>query len=75
MNVAYAVPSAELTTQELVESVLSRFRAGDTVSTRSAIDALRRAAPYCEASDDDLVELIVMTATGRTMAVIFDQRH
>jgi hypothetical protein len=54
--------------------VLSKFRAGDTVSTRAALDAIRRMDPTCVDSDDDLVELIVMAAIGKTMAVVFDHR-
>ncbi|TIO08505.1 MAG: hypothetical protein E5X89_14170 [Mesorhizobium sp.] len=74
MNVASRPPVVDLTVQELVSSALSRFRAGDTISTRAAIDAIRRAAPACGDSDDHLVELIVMTAIGRTMGVVFDHR-
>ena len=74
MNIVPSVPVIDLTAQELVSSALSKFRAGDTVSTRAALDAIRRAAPACEECDDDLVELIVMTAIGRTMGVVFDHR-
>jgi hypothetical protein len=31
--------------------------------------------PACVDSDDDLVELIVMAAIGKTMAVVFDHRQ
>ncbi|MER8440268.1 hypothetical protein NKH36_28390 [Mesorhizobium sp. M1312] len=74
MNIVSRVPVVDLTAQELVSSALSKFRAGDTISTRAAIDAIRRAAPACEDSDDHLVELVVMTAIGRTMGVVFDHR-
>ncbi|AZN96258.1 hypothetical protein EJ066_02540 [Mesorhizobium sp. M9A.F.Ca.ET.002.03.1.2] len=74
MNVASKPPVVDLTAQELVSSALSKFRAGDTISTRAAIDAIRRAAPACGDSDDHLVELVVMTAIGRTMGVVFDHR-
>jgi hypothetical protein len=74
MNVVPRVPVIDLTAQELVSSALSKFRAGDTVSTRASLDAIRRIGPACEDSDDDLVELIVMMAIGRTMGVIFDHR-
>ncbi|RWL18714.1 MAG: hypothetical protein E5X61_04090 [Mesorhizobium sp.] len=74
MNIVSRVPVVDLTAQELVSSALSRFRAGDTISTRAAIDAIRRAAPAFEDSDDQLVELVVMTAIGRTMGVVFDHR-
>jgi hypothetical protein len=74
MNVVLSVPVIDLTTQELVSSALSRFRAGDTISTKAALDAVRRAAPACKDNDDYLVELIVMTAIGRTMGVVFDHR-
>jgi hypothetical protein len=74
MDVASKVPVIDLSAQELVSSALSKFRAGDTISTRAAIDAIRRIGPACEDSDDHLVELIVMTAIGRTMGVVFDHR-
>ncbi len=74
MSVASKVPIIDLTAEELVSSALSKFRAGDTISTKAAIDVIRRAAPACEDSDDHLVELIVMTAIGKTMGVMFDHR-
>ena len=75
MNAVSSVPVIDLTAQNLVSSVLSKFRAGDTVSTRAALDAIRRMDPGCVDSDDDLVELIVMAAIGKTMAVVFDHRQ
>ncbi|UVK40545.1 hypothetical protein LHFGNBLO_002019 [Mesorhizobium sp. AR10] len=74
MNVVPRVAVVDLTAQGLVTSALSKFRAGDTISTRAALDAVRRIGPACTDSDDDLVELIVMTAIGRTMGVVFDHR-
>jgi hypothetical protein len=74
MNVAVEVPVIDLTVQELVSSALSRFRAGDTISTRAMLDAIRRIDPNRSDSDDDLVELIVMAAIGKTMGVVFDHR-
>ena len=74
MNVVPKVPVADPTAEELVSSTLSRFRAGDTVSTRAALDAIRRIRPACEDSDDHLVALIVMAAIGKTMGVVFDHR-
>ncbi len=74
MNVAAELPVVDPTVQDLVTSALSKFRAGDTVSTRAMLDAVRRSDPACEDSDDHLVELIVMTAVGKTMGVVFDHR-
>ena len=74
MNVAAEVPVIDLTAQDLVSSALSKFRAGDTVSTRAMLDAIRQADPACEDSDDHLIELIVMAAVGKTMGVVFDHR-
>lgn len=74
MNAVLSVSVIDLTAQELVSSTLSRFRAGDTISTRAALDAIRRMSPACQDSDDDLVELVVMTAIGKTMGVVFDHR-
>nr|WP_254023458.1 hypothetical protein [Mesorhizobium ventifaucium] len=74
MNVVSRAPVVDLPTHELVSSALSKFRAGDTISTRAAIDTIRRAGPACADSDDQLVELIVMTAIGRTMGIVFDHR-
>ncbi|RWK53874.1 MAG: hypothetical protein E5X43_08290 [Mesorhizobium sp.] len=74
MNVVSRAPVVDLPAHELVSSALSKFRAGDTISTRAAIDAIRRAGPACADSDDRLVELIVMTAISRTMGIVFDHR-
>jgi len=74
MNVAAEVPVLDPTVQDLVSSALSKFCAGDTVSTRAMLGAIRESDPACTDSDDHLVELIVMTAVGRTMGVVFDHR-
>ncbi|UCI09048.1 hypothetical protein [Mesorhizobium sp. B1-1-8] len=74
MNVVAEVPVIDLTAQDLVSSAISKFRAGDTVSTRAMLDLIRRSDPACEDSDDHLVELIVMAAIGKTMGVVFDHR-
>ncbi|OHV86775.1 hypothetical protein [Mesorhizobium sp. ORS 3428] len=74
MNVAAEGPIIEPTAQDLVTFALSKFRAGDTVSTRAMLDAIHRSSPACEDSDDHLVELIVMAAVGKTMGVVFDHR-
>ncbi|MDX8539468.1 hypothetical protein EN858_09200 [Mesorhizobium sp. M4B.F.Ca.ET.215.01.1.1] len=74
MTIVPKVAAIDPTAEELVSSALSRFRAGDTVSTRAAIDAIRRIGPACDDSDDHLVELIVMAAIGKTMGVVFDHR-
>ena len=74
MNVASELPDVDPTVQDVVSSALSKFRAGDTISTRAMIDAIRHSDPACEDSDDHLVELIVMAAVGKTMGVVFDHR-
>ncbi|TPI47827.1 hypothetical protein FJ417_31190 [Mesorhizobium sp. B3-1-7] len=74
MNVAAEVPVMDPTVQDLVSSALSKFRAGDTVSTRAMLDVIRRSDPACQDSDDHLIELIVMAAVGKTMGVVFDHR-
>jgi hypothetical protein len=74
MNVVAEVPVIDPTAQDLVSSALSKFRAGDTVSTRAMLDAIRSSDPACKDSDDHLVELIVMAAIGKTMGVVFDHR-
>ncbi len=74
MNVAAELRVTDTTVQDLVSSALSKFRAGDTISTRAMLDAIRRCGSACEESDDHLVELIVMTAVGKTMGVVFDHR-
>jgi len=74
MNVVAEVPVIDPTAQDLVSSALSKFRAGDTVSTRAMLDAIRRSDPACDDSDDHLIELIVMAAIGKTMGVVFDHR-
>lgn len=45
MNVAAEVPVIDLTVQDIVSSALSKFRAGDTVSTRAMLDAIRQSDP------------------------------
>lgn len=74
MNVAAEVPVMDATVQDLVSSALSKFRAGETVSTRAILDVIRQSDPACGDSDDRLIELIVMAAVGRTMGVVFDHR-
>ncbi|MDX8518243.1 hypothetical protein [Mesorhizobium dulcispinae] len=74
MNVASEVLVMDPTVQDLVSFALSKFRAGDTISTRAMLDAIRQSDPACEDSDDHLVELIVMAAVGKTMGVVFDHR-
>ncbi len=74
MNAVSSAPVIDLTAQQLVSSTLSKFRTGDTVSTRAALAAIRRMDPARTDSDDDLVKLIVMAAIGRTMGVVFDHR-
>ncbi|CDX25868.1 conserved hypothetical protein [Mesorhizobium sp. ORS 3324] len=74
MNVAAEMPGMEPTAEDLVSSALSKFRAGDTVSTRAMLDAIHRSSPSCEDTDDHLVELIVMAAVGKTMGIVFDHR-
>ncbi|AZO11519.1 MULTISPECIES: hypothetical protein [unclassified Mesorhizobium] len=74
MNVAAEVVVVVTAAQDLVSCALSKYRAGDTISTRAMLDAVRRSDPACEDSDDHLIELIVMTAVGKTMAVVFDHR-
>ncbi|RWD50120.1 MAG: hypothetical protein EOS36_30680 [Mesorhizobium sp.] len=74
MNVASEVPVMDPTVQDLVSFALSKFRAGDTISTRAMLDVIRQSGPACEDSDDHLVELIVMAAVGKTMGIVFDHR-
>ena len=74
MNVAAEVPVMDPTAQDLVSFALSKFRAGDTISTRAMLDVIRQSDPACEDSDDHLVELIVMAAVGKTMGIVFDHR-
>ncbi|RUU00682.1 hypothetical protein EOD23_22905 [Mesorhizobium sp. USDA-HM6] len=74
MNVASQMSVMDSTAQDLVSSALSKFRAGDTISTRAMLDVIRQSGPGCEDSDDHLVELIVMAAVGKTMGVVFDHR-
>ncbi|AZO73826.1 MULTISPECIES: hypothetical protein [unclassified Mesorhizobium] len=74
MNVASEVPVMDPTVQDLVSFALSKFRAGDTISTRAMLDVIRQSDPACEDSDDHLVELIVMAAVGKTMGIVFDHR-
>jgi hypothetical protein len=60
---------------DAVFTALLEYHPNDVVSTRTVLRDVRRLAPACERSDDELVALIVQLATGTTMAVSFDQRE
>jgi len=57
-----------------VSKALCGFGPHELISTRAALHNVRTIAPTCNASDDEIVDLIVRMGTGRTMAVSFDHR-
>lgn len=60
------------TPQQLVRLALLDFLPGAVVSTRQAIMQVRELNAACPASDGQLVDLIVATATGQSMTIEFD---
>lgn len=75
MNYARLTSSPESAAYDAVKVALSGFRSGELVSTRTILNTVRRLAPACLESDEELVALIVPVATGRTMAVSFDHKR
>jgi hypothetical protein len=55
-----------------VFTILSKHRPGAVVSTHYSVVEARRLAPRCEASDDELVNLIAKVAITHKMAISFD---
>lgn len=62
------------TCDEIVSVLLSGHPIGQPVSTRRLLAEFRAAAPASMETDDAIVAAIVRIATGRTMAVVFDDR-
>jgi hypothetical protein len=60
---------------DAVFTALLEYHPNDTISTRTVLREVRRLAPECVLSDEEMVALIVKLATGTTMAVSFDQRE
>jgi hypothetical protein len=60
---------------DAVFTALLEYHPNDTISIRTVLQEVRRLAPGCPFSDDEIVALIVRQAAGTTMAVSFDQRE
>jgi len=75
MNHPWPAASFDPEANEAVSKALSGLGAGDVISTHAILAKIRRLAPACRRSDDDLVALLVMEASGRTIAVSFDHRN
>lgn len=57
---------------KLVAAAISTHHAGDTISTKSTIEAMRWARPDCSESDGELTACIVQYAEQRHLVVLFD---
>ena len=55
-----------------VFTILSKHRPGAVVSTHHSVLEARRLAPRCQASDDELVNLIAKVAITHKMAISVD---
>ena len=58
---------------EAVFAALSRFHSHDVLSLKKTLHDVRAYCPTCTHSDDELIEMIVMSAMAHHMAVNFDQ--
>lgn len=72
MSVSAMPIAASIPAYETVAAIVSRSARSRAVSVRQTIAAYRAARPGSSLSDEELVELIVRAATGRTSAVHFD---
>ncbi|WP_156389083.1 hypothetical protein [Mesorhizobium sp. Root695] len=59
---------------KLVAAALSTHHAGETISTKSTIEAVRWAWPDCNENDDELTACVVQYAKERQLVVLFDAR-
>ncbi|RUW87656.1 hypothetical protein [Mesorhizobium sp. M7A.F.Ca.US.010.02.1.1] len=59
---------------KLVAAALSKHHAGESISTKSTIEAVRWARPDCGESDDQLTTYIVQYAKERHLVILFDTR-
>jgi hypothetical protein len=75
MNKAWPAACIDQEIDHVVSKALSGLGTGDIISTHATIAQIRRLAPKCSRSDDELVALLVMEATGRAIAVSFDHRN
>lgn len=75
MTASQIAPSLDADAYDAVFTALIEYHPNDTISTRTVLQEVRRLAPGCAHSDEEIVALIVHLATGTTMAVSFDQRE
>lgn len=60
------------TCDDVVSALLSGHLLGQPVSTRCLLQDFRATAPASMETNDAIIASIVRVATGRTMAVVFD---
>lgn len=75
MPASQTIASLDSDAYDAVFTALLEYHPNDTISTRTVLRDVRRLAPGCAYSDEEMVALIVRLATGTTMAVSFDQRE
>lgn len=75
MNASSPVPHSRSDAYVAVSTALSLYSEGNVASTRIVLRAVRKLSPFCSASDEELIALIVSIASGRTMGVSFDHRE
>lgn len=58
-----------------MEAAIHHIRLGSTVSVKETVAAVRQAAPHLEATDCELVEIIVGLAMVHGQFVVFDLKE
>jgi len=66
------IPSTGLGLDDLIKQALVALPIGLPISTREVLEAIRVASADMTASDAEIVDKIVLLASGWTMAVEFD---
>lgn len=74
MHASFIVNSQDPDAYDAVFTALIEYHPNEAISVRAVLAEVRRLAPGCASSDDEIVALIVQLATGSTMGVTFDQR-
>lgn len=60
---------------EAVSWALSRYEAGDIVSTAVILQDIKQRLPATSLSDEDLIALVLQGISGKALGVSFDHRQ